>query len=104
MIKKNYALINGDYLGQKLTFPEGDLLDGSRPSVSFNVFSTLNGVRCNLWDEVVSIEVKRLEQLSRWDNGGGLSLVSENTHDELKVWKCTYVQRKNDEEDWLNSR
>ncbi|KAK7839189.1 major allergen pru ar 1 [Quercus suber] len=67
-----------------LTFTEGNLLDGSRSSISFNYFSGLNGLRCNLWDEVVGIYDKGLEKPSWGDSRGVLRLISEDTHDDFK--------------------
>jgi len=48
-----------------ITFGIDGLLDGSRASISFNDFSIPNDLRWKLWDEVI--------------------LISEITHDDLRI-------------------
>ncbi len=61
---------------------ECNLFNGSRASISFKDFSTLNSMWQNLGDEVVSIKDKGLVQPSWRDWGGNLRFISENTHDK----------------------
>jgi hypothetical protein len=51
----------------QLAFNDGDLLNGSRPSIALNCVDTLNGLRHELGKEVVSIKDQGLEQLWCWD-------------------------------------
>ncbi|PON88215.1 hypothetical protein TorRG33x02_160440 [Trema orientale] len=67
-----------------ITLAKCDLLDGSRPSITFEDLDLTNCLRCNLWDQVVSIEDIGLEQFSWIDDGGEFGFVSENTHDGLR--------------------
>ncbi|PON61977.1 LOW QUALITY PROTEIN: hypothetical protein PanWU01x14_141790 [Parasponia andersonii] len=66
-----------------ITLAKCDLLDGSWPSITFKDLDPTNCLRCNLWDEVVSIEDIGLEQFSWIDDGGEFGFVSEYIHDGL---------------------
>ena len=70
---------------RKQTLTKGYFFDSSRASaISFKDLGTLNSLRRDLWDEIVAVKDKSLEQPCWWDGGGELCLISENTHD----WFC----------------
>lgn len=68
------------------TFPKGNFLDGSRPSIALKDFSTFDCLRCNLWDEIVCIKDESLEQSRWWDDRGELDFIGEHTHHTMSRW------------------
>lgn len=69
-----------------LTFSKGNVLDGSGPSVAFDDLHALEDLREDLRIYLVSVDNKCMEHLGRWNRGGDLHVISDETHILMSVF------------------